>query len=409
MSQQGGGLSAYEVQSIVGSMLNSRVGPIESELRSQQRALAALEEEMSSIGRAVDSMASHLGTKLDGLAHSQRELIRVQESTRELTREQFVAANAQLGGLRAESAVGFGAVSTGLGAVSGDVKVVDASLQQLTRATVQMEVIRLLNEARGPVQKIHAFSEEIDQRFAKAIESVYVVRSQYDQLLGTAMAEYQHKLRTIGDHIYAIYEQDFRDHAELPLSAPADQVQSLALALDEQMLEARSEALDADLSDVGRESLEPLLSAHHAFEHTLATRFATRVSAAGERETVGVPAVLRVWGGGPSPFEVVAGARLREDRGVGAREGLNFSIEEDPALRTWTAGLATRANEIVSQARARRLGPQEVAQLKEALTAQARAGRIDPSLLQGYFDYLDHFGLEMVEPGTVAIEDGGGR
>ncbi len=409
---EGGGLSAGQVQSIVSSMisglesdvrsLNSEVNSLQSSVRSIQKDVRRLEEEMSQMANAVNAMSKSLGDKLDNLNS-------LQKSTKDITKDGFDQTKSGLGQIQTVSAAGFVAVSGGLEHVSGNVKVVDGSLQTLTRATVQMEVIRLLNEARGPVQRILGFSEEIDQRFAKALESVYLVRAQYDHLTETAKTEYSQKLRNIGDHIYAIYDQDFREHAELPLSTPSEQVFEITEDLDERILESRSQALDADLTDFGTETLEPLLSQHQAFEHSMASAFAVTARGLGENETVGVPATLRLWNRPEEPVEVVAAARLRPQAGTGSHEGLRYAIEPDAGLTSWTQGLAQHGAEFVAQSTTRRMTPAEIGGLKDALSKLAQSGQIEPSMLQGYYDYLERFGLEIAEQGTVMLQHRGDR
>lgn len=384
-----GGLSVGQVQSIVAGMLS----PLERELGQHARAISAMEDEMGRVADAMHGMTRELAGRLENLRAGQSEMVHLQRSTQEITLDQFQRANLQLVSIQAESVAGFTQVRGGLGEVSQDVRLVDGSVQQMSRAVVQMEVIRVLNEAREPVERVRTFTEEIDQRFAKAIENVHFVRSQYDQMLATAMGEYDNKLRAIGEHIFATYEQDFRAWAEEPLTTSPEAKLDLAMAVDERRIEARAEALEASLDEVGSARLDPLLNAHREFEHALASRFATKLDAEGD---VAVPMAARVYQDPSLRLDVLGQVE------VGASpEGFTLTATRD--LSELGEALRGRATAVGRGMSLRKLSAQEISRVKEALAALSAAGTFDGEMLQGYFDYLDTFGLEVI------VDEGGAR
>jgi hypothetical protein len=58
--------------------------------------------------------------------------------------------------------------------------------------------------------------------------------------------------------------------------------------------------------------------------------------------------------------------------------------------------VGARSAEITKAVQLRPLKPDEIARMKQALQVLAQGGAFDPQLLQGYFDYLDEFGLEAI-------------
>ncbi len=389
-----GGLSVGQVQSIVQGMIN----PLESELNRQARVVSAMEDEMGRVADAMHGMTRELAGRLEHIHAGQTDMVRLQQSTQQITLDQFQRANLQLGTLQVESVAGFARVSGGLGDVAKDVRVVDGSLQQMSRAIVQMEVIRLLNEAREPVERVRTFSDEIDQRFAKAVENVYFVRSQYDQLLATAMTEYDHKLRLIGEHVYAIYEQDFRQWAEEPLTGDPESGIALPLSVDESRIEARAQALEGSLDELGSSTLEPLLEAHRNFEHTLASNYATKIQGEGD---VAVPLIARVYQGPTTRYEVLGGVEVATVPVDSA--GLKFTLKPCAELSSLTEAVRANTPAILKDGALWSLKPGEINGVKEALQALAQSDAFEPGLLQGFYDYLDEFGLDTV------VDAGGAR
>ena len=375
-----GGVSYGQVVNIV----EQHVAPIQREVNQLDRRLdrvdhrlEKLEQEMANIEGAVKDMHRGLAGELERLRDGNKELIRVQESTQHMTLAQFTAANVQLGmansnlgELNNTSIAGFNTVSAGV--------------DRMAQAIVQTEVIRLLHEAKEPTERVNSFAEEIEQRFAKTIESVYFVRAQHDQLLATAMTEYERKLRVIGEHIYRVYEDDFREWAEVPLSEPSGRIVELAMAMDEQRVAHRTEALEARFETLGDELIEPILSAHRDLEHMLASRFACKVDAApGEEVAIPLAACLRS-GGALEVLGIVKMARLGERLELVQREGAVIDRATVNAAR------------IGPQLQSAPLSGERLQTLKDTLTRLAAEHRIDSALLPGYIAYLDQFGLSVL-------------
>jgi hypothetical protein len=352
-----------------------------------------LEVELGALSTSIEHLGDKLGHKLDAVSHGQTALLGAQVATHEMTREQFVAANVQLGGLHQTSAQGFGAVKGGLDVVASDVKLVDGSVRQMTVAMAQMEVIRIMNDAKGPIDRLKSFTEEIDERFGKALENVYMVRGQYDHLLGTAMSEYGRKLHVIGEHIYAIYEQDFVPQVERPLTSPARAFVELPMSVDERKLEARAEALEGNLLEASHSILDPLLETQRNLEHAMASRYASELATS--LGDIAIPIDVRIYDeGAQRPVEVIAGARMEKAPPTG-QEGTSTYFKLGDRSAGARAALEQHGDRIARSCALRPISSEERTKLLLALQKLATEGAIDRELLDGYADYLTEFGLEV--------------
>lgn len=385
MSNQGGGVS----QSYVDNAIARAVRPLERDIGILDQRLRQLENEMANVEGAVREMHRGLGNELHELKKGNAELIDVQKATKKLTLEQFVETNKNLGTANLQ----LGVANTSLVSIhdtsATGFRTLDAGIDRMAQALVQTEVIRLLKEAKEPNDRVLTFAEEIEQRFAKTLESVYVVREQYDQLIGVATNEYENKLRVIGEHIFQMYEEDFRQWAEAPLSEASGRVVEMPIELDSVRLEHRRAALEARFDTLGDDVIEPLLTAHRSLEHTLASKFSVQVE--GHGEEVALPVSLRVWSSGK--VDVLGTVKVTRDE----HEGLKVSPAGDPSIQE---AAMKRVEPVASQLKTTTMGPNELAQLKQTLERLANEGRIDASLLPGYLEYLDQFGLD-----TVAMQE----
>jgi uncharacterized protein (UPF0335 family) len=387
----GQGVSDSHIERIAERVVQRNIAPLQRDvsrldarLDQFDSRLDRLEQEMANVEGAVRQMHEGLKGELRDIQSGNKELLHVQKRTQDITREQFVMANAQIGTtnnnltvLNATSVSGFMTVSSGI--------------DRMAQAVVQTEVIRLLHEAKEPTDRVTSFAEEIEQRFAKTVENVWFVRSQYDQLLATVMTEYERKLRVIGEHIYRVYDEDFREWAEVPLSEPAARSVELPIGIDERRIAHRTEALDGRFASLGDEVIEPLLSAHRELEHTLASRFSCQVSTAGGEE-VAIPVAVCVRE--QSGVQVLGSVRPTVTQGeAGARLEL---VETQASVKPPVSSSGG-----MSQLKTTMLSTAEIGTLKEALARLAAEGRIDGSILAGYHAYLDQFGLATIADQNV--------
>jgi len=382
----GGGVS----EGYVDRQIANAVAPLQREINVLERHVQKLENEMANVEGAVREMNVGLRSDLHELKSGNAALLDVQQQTKKITLEQFVTTNAQLGAANLQLV----ATNSNLGTINDTslrgFQTLDVGIDRMAQALVQTEVIRLLHEAKEPTERVQAFAEEIEQRFAKTVENVFLVRSQYDQLLGTAMTEYERKLKVIGEHIYQMYEDDFRQWAETPLCEPTGRIVELPLSLDEQRLDSRRAALESRFEKLGDNLIEPLLEAHRTLEHTLATEYASALSAYDDE--LAIPVALRVNVDG----KVEPLGRVRAEfnpRSSPQDRKVTLKPTDEPGAR---AATSARVERVARQLKTVALGNEQLGHLKQTLERLGREGRIDADLVPGYVEYLDRFGLDVI-------------
>jgi hypothetical protein len=397
MSNQGG-VSMWQVESAIAA----KVGPLKSDLHAVERRLHVLdnrlnqmETEMANIEGAVRSMHEGLRGELQSIRKGNSELLEVQQQTKKMTLEQFVAANTAL----TAANVQISQTNDNLGVINqtslDGFRTLDVGIDRMAQALVQTEVIRLLHEAKEPNERVHTFAEEIEERFAKTLENVFLVRSQYDQLLGVAMNEYEAKLKVIGEHIYGMYEDDFRQFAEVPLCDPTGRRVELPISLDELRLEQRHAALESRFDKLGDELMEPILEAHRTLEHSLATRFSVPIETS--EEEVAVPASLRINVDGT--MEVFGGLRAESETNP---TGQTQIVLKPTGERGSQAAIAARIKPVAAQLKFVELTNGERNTLKKTLERLANEGRLDPGIVPALGLYLDTHGLKVVAEQEVS-------
>ena len=386
MSNGNGGISASEAHRIAQQVAHQVVAPVErqvSQLSHQvsavDRRVQELEAEMGRVANAIQSLNSDLNRGLNSLQSSSQTLIESQRSA-------AARAEQQLTGITEVNRSGFGTLSS-------DMHVVDGSVKQMAQAMVQMEVVRQLHEVKGPAKKAEKFQEEIDQRFAKAVESVHSVRGQYDAMQFRVAADLGKKIRHIGSHIHRVLEEDFETFGEAPLSEPFDSSISLGLEVDLYAIGRREEALEATLEAFGEDRLEPLLTAQADLEHVLASRYTLQEALP---ETSYVPvSILEARSGSSRILGVFADARLSQDD-----DGPGMAMSRDGRA------VAERASPLIEESfqklPRRPIRPDERKDIAASLQRLAASGAIPALLVPSYLSLLEHTEFSVIDQGEVS-------
>jgi len=389
----GGGITLSDVR----SEIDRKLGPLERDIKILDQRLDQLERDMANVEGAVREMHRGLQGELNQLRSTNKELLDVQQQTKKITLEQFVEANTKLMTANAQIAT----TNNNLGVINDTstrgFQTLDVGIDRMAQALVQTEVIRLLYEAKEPTERVKTFACEIEERFAKTVESVFMVRSQYDQLLGTAMNEYDAKLRVIGEHIYRVLEDDFQKAAETPLAMPSGRTVELPLALDDLRLTERRTALEARFDKLGDDLIEPLLEAHRSLEHTLASQFTAPIEASGEE--IALPAALRI--GVSGGVEVLGSVRVDVESAPSGQRRVNLKPVGEASTR---AAIASRIEPVAARIKSVALTADQRETLKKTLERLGNEGRIDASLVGAYGHYLDMHGLEVVTKQEVKAQ-----
>ncbi len=402
-----GGVSESRVYSIVRSEmapLTGAVSQLSNAVGNLNNRMNRLEAEMARIENAIHSMANALGNKLEGLQQATRKgleanaehlrlandrLRSVEDTTREglennqrSTREGLAIATAAT--LDVKSEVNFNTVSVERG----------------TTAQIQMEFLRIHAEGQSAARRIIGFATEVDERFNKSLESVTLNRQLYDKHFASIREEYDNKMRTIGEHIYRIIEEDFDPIVDKPLGVPRVEYQGLALAVDTERVEARSSQLDANLAEIRDQLLSPLIALHADFEADLKSRFGLdRATPVGDELLIPAAVVVDA----DAKVEVLADMTLRKKSNDAMRINL---VKRDrlPAISS-QLGASGTAKTIASQLAWRPLDGNELQALAGAISELRTEGLLEAEYGEDLLTYLKTCGLRVSVAGEIENRD----
>lgn len=370
---------AKDVAGKVESRLERLIHRVDSRVDHLDGEVARIRQEMSEIANSINRMAQTLSSQLSELKTTATKQV------------------ATTGKLLTTNQMGFTANTAAVALVQSSTEGVKTNVANNTSALVEMEYLRLYNEARAPIRFISGFGEEIDERFLKAVETVALNRDLYDDHFERIYDESDNKVRTIGSHIFQVLEEDFMPTVEARLTVPRSEFIRLPLAIDEKHIEVRNELLDGVMDSLGGHVLEPLLQKHHAFEQQLANDFSCESSTPEGMAFVPVAVTVRKNHG----VEYLTDASVES----GSNDGTPPTLTSSNSLGDVLTKVAQHESEIV--ATATKLGQKQLSSLKKELAALAEAGLLASEMLPAYEAYLDAFGLSILRPGAKVSVSGG--
>ncbi|MEN9796345.1 MAG: hypothetical protein RL653_41 [Pseudomonadota bacterium] len=389
MSQGGGGISASEVYSIARSVAESTVAPVE-------RQVARLESEVSELGSRVRELEAEMGRVASELQDMHRSLTNgLREVASEMGNLQGVARQqlaAQQEAVERTNLV-LGATTAGFAASTLATTGVANKVDRGTAAAAELEYLRQYNDARAPVMQVKEFSGEIAERFAAAVDGVAMNRALYDDHFTRVTAELEQKMRTVGEHIFRVVEQDFEPAVATRVEVPRMKYHEVALVTDVERARTRGRELESDLGKTFAEVVQPLLSMQAELEQVLADRYALDGAEAGG--TVAVPFDVVISGGG---------TRVACDADVVAHAG-RLALRESQELAPVREAITARAGDFLGGVPLRTLHPEELEQVVQALHRLAAQGRISQELLPGYEEALRERSLQVLDERAAGARD----
>ena len=383
------------------NMIQSEISPLRDRIDRLNGRLSALENDMSSIGNAIQDMSRAVRGELHSLNKTTRDSLEAAKATNarlELANERLAEVQmTTASGLQRNAEValaGFSANTAATTRVSSDVRLTTSSVERNTATLVQMEFLRIFGEAQIASRKIKGFSSEVEERFSKAMEGVVLNRNLYDKHFESIHNEYEAKIRTVGEHIYRILEEDFAPVVEQRLQVPTLEYQRLSLTVDQTRLERRSEQLDANLSEVRQTQLAPLLSMHAEFEKVLGERYHLDVSVGADDHWM-VPAAFAVNADDVPEFVMDASLKSRGDGPV--RIGFEARGKIPNISSQLTSKEAVKA--ITDQVKWQSLGSQDLDAVAREIDSLRQEGLLTAEYADGLVRYLRMFGLKVAAAG----------
>ncbi|TSA44425.1 hypothetical protein D4R49_00180 [bacterium] len=142
----------------------------------------------------------------------------------------------------------------------------DLALQ--TESTLQIEVGKKLSDATALKGKLEAFVSDIKFRFDKSIAQVALNRELYNVNFQKITDEYDNKIRTIGEHIFQVKQEDIAP-ALKAADVPYEVAHGLPIETDLLRLSARAENLDETLNLLKTSRLDEVLSSLDKLDNDL--------------------------------------------------------------------------------------------------------------------------------------------
>ena len=229
-----GGVSAAHVQSAISALKSELLREIGS-LRSWTKSeIGRLEEEMRDIG---DMIVRAIDTQTKAVVGG-------------------VAANTiMIEGLKTKVEEEF----------DKTIEKLDAQIE----STLQVEYVKKAAEASSVRAKLEAFVKDIRARFDKSIFISASNRELYNTNFRKITNEYEHKIHTIGEHIFKIRDEDLAPALEAA-RVPYDVAHGLSMEMDLTRLTARSENLDQIVNLLRKSRVNDALSSLEDIERDLA-------------------------------------------------------------------------------------------------------------------------------------------
>ncbi len=406
MSNQGG-VSQSDVYAIVRSEvapLRGAVGQLENAVGQLNNRMNRLEAEMASIENAIHKMANNLGSKLEGLQQATRAGLETNAEHLRLANDRLRSVeNTTREGLennQRSTREGLAIATAATLDVKSEVNFNTVSVERGTTAQIQMEFLRIHAEGQSAARRIIGFATEVDERFNKSLESVTLNRQLYDKHFESIYNEYDNKMRTIGEHIYRIIDEDFEPIVQTPLGVPRIEYQELALAVDTERVEARSSQLDANLAEIRDQLLTPLIALHTNFEADLKSRFGLdRATPVGEELLIPAAVVVDA----DAKVEVLVDMTLRKKSNDAVRISL---VKRDrlPAISSQLSAGGT-SKTLAGQLAWRSLDSVELTGLSTAIRELQTEGLLEEEYTRDLLTYLQTCGLRVSVAGQVENRD----
>ena len=252
MAEGSPGISHGEVQSIVNSAISSLRSEVMSEIRSVQNELHSeiqrLEAEMREVGQMIASEIRNQTNQLSGQIETQTLAV--------------------VGGVAANTFM----LERTKTQIEEDFSKTRTKLDLQTEANLQIEVGKKMADSVSTHGKLMAFAKDIDNRFEKSIEGFYLNRQLYNVNFNKIFDEYANKLRTIGQHIFFIRDNDILPAIEAA-QAPLEEIHGLPMEVDLFRLKVRAENLDEVLQILKDSRFYKVLKSIELLEGTLDSQY----------------------------------------------------------------------------------------------------------------------------------------
>ena len=142
----------------------------------------------------------------------------------------------------------------------GELVTANTKIALQTEAELQIEIVKKVGAYIATKSKLISLEKDIESRFGKSYESVYINRQLYNNHFQSIIEDYSKKIKTIARHIYEIAENDIAPAIDAA-NRPQIQIFDLPVEVDLLRLKARAESLDETLQLLRSARLDDVLLA----------------------------------------------------------------------------------------------------------------------------------------------------
>jgi hypothetical protein len=255
MAETASGVSASYVQSAINSLRNE------------------LQRDINAVRNDISAVRNELHIEIQRLEREMREVgemiaAEIQKQTFQLSGQIENQTVAVVGGVAANTIM---LERTKLQLEDDFIKT-RTKLDLQTEASLQIEVGKKIADSVSTHGKLSAFAKDIKNRFEKSIEGFYLNRQLYNVNFKKLFDEYNFKLRTIGEHIFFVRDNDISP-AIKAAESPLEEIHGLPMEVDLYRLKVRAENLDEVLHILKDSRFDKVLNSLDSLEGSLDEHF----------------------------------------------------------------------------------------------------------------------------------------
>lgn len=250
-----------EIQSVrnelhreISNVKNELHREIESARNEFRREIERLEQEMIEVGRMIVGEIRDQTSRLSGNIESQTVAV--------------------VGGVAATTVM----LERTKNQIETDFDRTRTKLDLQTEASLQIEVGKKIADSVSTHGKLMAFASDINSRFQKSIEGIFLNRQLYSVNFNKIFDEYRNKIRTIGEHIFYIRDNDILP-AVKAANASLEEIHGLPFEVDLLRLKVRAQSLDETLTMLKESRFDQILNSLDNLTENLNSQFALDVKA----------------------------------------------------------------------------------------------------------------------------------
>ena len=233
---------------------------IENARNEFRREIERMEQEMIEVGRMIVGEIRDQTTRLSGNIETQTVAV--------------------VGGVAANTIM----LERTKNQIENDFDKTRLKLDLQTEASLQIEVGKKIADSVSTHGKLMAFASDINSRFQKSIEGIFLNRQLYSVNFNKIFDEYRNKIRTIGEHIFYIRDNDILP-AVKAANASLEEIHGLPFEVDLLRLKVRAQSLDETLTMLKESRFDQILNALDNLTDILNSQFALNVKAGSSANT----------------------------------------------------------------------------------------------------------------------------